>query len=356
MTGPIDFALRPPEINSALMYAGDGSGSMLAAASAWRSLAAELHHCAAAFDSTMTALVDEQWHGPVSASPAAAAAARYTTWLRTTAAWADRTAMRADAAAAAYEAAFAATVPPAVVAANRSELAYLVATNLLGQNTPAIMATQAQYMEMWAQDADAMTSYAAASMAAARLTPAAAPPEVVHPGLTDDPPTPPWQPPEWWTDLINNWGPNSNLVNSIATVVAGFTLPTTYAGLGAGGDAAAAAGDGAAAAADGAAAASADIGAIAGELARATGFGAVTSGAGNATLIGKLAVPQSWTTASEITRVSSAIGTPMVSQGQAAAPGMPGMPMANMSSRAIGRHAPQYGFRPQIITRPPSAG
>lgn len=270
MTDPTDFALRPPEINSALMYAGDGSGSMLAAASAWRSLAAELNHCAAAFDSTMTALVDEQWHGPVSASPAAAAAGRYTTWLRTTAAWADRTAMRADAAAAAYEAAFAATVPPAVVAANRSELAYLVATNLLGQNTPAIMATQAQYIEMWAQDADAMTTYAAASMAAARLTPAAAPPEVVNPGLTDDPLTPAWQPPEWWTDFINNWGPNSNFVNSIATMAAGFALPSTYSGLSAGGDAAAAAGDGAAAAADGAAAAGADT---AGELSRVTGLG-----------------------------------------------------------------------------------
>ncbi|ORV53388.1 hypothetical protein AWC05_19945 [Mycobacterium florentinum] len=335
------------------MYAGNGSGSMLAAASAWRSLAAELHHTASAFASTITALVDEHWHGPASASPAAAAAARYTRWMKSTAAWADRTAMQADAAAVAYETAFAATVPPAVVAANRSELAYLVATNLLGQNTPAIMATQAQYIEMWAQDADAMTGYAVASMAAAQLTPAVVPPKVANPGLTDDPPAPPWQPPQWWTDFINNWGPNSNLVNSLATMVSGFALPTTYAGLSGSGDVAAAAGDGAAAAAD---AAAVDTGAIGAELARATGFGAVAAGTGNAMPIGKLAVPQSWTTAAEITRVVTPIGTPLVAPPHEAAAGMPAMPIANVGGRNVARHAPQYGFRPQIVTRPPSAG
>jgi PPE family len=31
-------------------------------------------------------------------------------------------------------------------------LASLVATNIVGQNTPAIAATEAQYAEMWAQD------------------------------------------------------------------------------------------------------------------------------------------------------------------------------------------------------------
>lgn len=50
-----------------------------------------------------------------------------------------------------------------MVAANRALLAALVATNFLGINTPAIMATEAHYMEMWAQDAMAMYAYAAAS-------------------------------------------------------------------------------------------------------------------------------------------------------------------------------------------------
>jgi len=56
-----------------------------------------------------------------------------------------------------------ATIPRPVMTANRVQLAHLVATNLLGQNTPAIAATETQYEEMWAQDAAAMFGYAAAS-------------------------------------------------------------------------------------------------------------------------------------------------------------------------------------------------
>lgn len=38
----MDFGVLPPEINSGRMYAGPGSGPMMAAAAAWDSLAAEL--------------------------------------------------------------------------------------------------------------------------------------------------------------------------------------------------------------------------------------------------------------------------------------------------------------------------
>ncbi|MGH3632814.1 MAG: PPE family protein, partial [Mycobacterium sp.] len=65
--------------------------------------------------------------------------------------------------------------PPPVVAANRAQLTALIATNVLGQNTPAIAATEAQYWEMWAQDAAAMYGYAGSSAAASQLTPFAAP-------------------------------------------------------------------------------------------------------------------------------------------------------------------------------------
>jgi PPE-repeat protein len=79
---------------------------------------------------------------------------------------------QAQAAAAAYAEAFAMTVPPMVIAANRAQLMMLVATNFFGQNTPAIAANWAHYFEMWAQDAAAMFGYAANSAAAtAQVTP-----------------------------------------------------------------------------------------------------------------------------------------------------------------------------------------
>jgi PPE-repeat protein len=112
----------------------------------------------------------------------AAAVAPYVTWLGATGEQAEQTAAQATAAAGAYETAFAATVPPPMVAANRSLLALLVATNVLGQNTPAIAATEAHYGEMWAQDAAAMYGYAGASATASQMTPFTTPPQTTNPG------------------------------------------------------------------------------------------------------------------------------------------------------------------------------
>jgi PPE-repeat protein len=63
-------------------------------------------------------------------------------------------------------------------------LAALVATNIVGQNTPAIAATEAQYAEMWAQDAAAMYGYAGASAAATTVTPFNPPPPTTNPAGT----------------------------------------------------------------------------------------------------------------------------------------------------------------------------
>jgi hypothetical protein len=62
----------------------------------------------------------------------------YASWLSATGEQvkqAARAARQASAAAAAYEAAFGATVPPALVTENRAVLTSLVATNIFGQNT-----------------------------------------------------------------------------------------------------------------------------------------------------------------------------------------------------------------------------
>ena len=170
----LDFGLLPPEINSGRMYSGPGPGPLLAAAEAWDSLASDLGFASTGYGSTLSELTSDAYVGPTS-SAMMAAVTPYVNWLSTTAAQAEETANQARAAVAAYEAAFAMTVPPPAIAANRALLMALIATNFLGQNTPAIMATEALYVEMWAQDAAAMYSYAAASAAAALMTPFAAP-------------------------------------------------------------------------------------------------------------------------------------------------------------------------------------
>ena len=151
----MDFAILPPEINSGRMYAGPGSGPMLAAAAAWDGLAMDLQSAAASDGSVISGLTTGPWLGPASAAMLAAAGP-YMEWMSTTAAQAEQAATQAKAAAAAYEVAFAATVAPPVIEANRALLQALVATNLFGQNALAIAATEILYAEMWAQDATAM--------------------------------------------------------------------------------------------------------------------------------------------------------------------------------------------------------
>src|SRR3984957_5893730 len=168
MSAVFDFGAFPPEVNSARMYAGPGSTSLRSAAAAWNDLASELRSQAANYTSIVSNLTAEGWRGQASTAMAAAAAP-YTAWMNTTAAQAEQTANQAMASASAYEAAFGMTVPPTVIAANRTQLASLVATNLLGQNGPAIAVTEAQYGHMWAQDAAAMYGYAAQSATATKV-------------------------------------------------------------------------------------------------------------------------------------------------------------------------------------------
>ena len=170
----MDFGALPPEINSARMYSGNTADSMLTAAAAWDKVADDLYCAAASYQSIITSLTDEDWRGPASDSMAAAVGP-YMSWLTSTAGQAEAIANQARAAASAYETAFAAVVPPPVIQANRARLAQLIAGNVVSQDTPAITAVDAEYGEMWAQDASTMYDYAAASATAATLTPLAPP-------------------------------------------------------------------------------------------------------------------------------------------------------------------------------------
>ena len=175
----MDYGALPPEINSGRMYSGPGSMPMRAASAAWNLLAAELESAATQYQSTID-ILDDEWLGPTSATMAAAVDP-YIAWMTATGALAGQTAAQASDAATAYEAAFAMTVPPMEVAANRAQLAMLVATNVIGQNTPAIAVNEAMYGEMWAQDAAAMYGYAGSSAAASAVKPFTQAPETSNP-------------------------------------------------------------------------------------------------------------------------------------------------------------------------------
>lgn len=169
----VDFAVLPPEVISAQIHTGPGATSMLAAAAAWERLAGELHSTAFDYGSVIAEL-SESWAGPSSVSMAVASAP-FVVWISTTAAQAEEAATKARAAAGAYEAVFAAVVPPADIAVNRTRLSSLLATNIFGQNGAAIAATEAEYEQMWSQDVAAMFAYAGASAAAGELAPFAEP-------------------------------------------------------------------------------------------------------------------------------------------------------------------------------------
>lgn len=168
----------PPEVISGLMYTGPGSGPMLAAAAAWDGLAGELHTTAVGFQSAVSALT-ATWLGP-SALAMASASAPYVAWLHASATQAEMVAMQAKAAASAFDTAFAATVPPPVIAANRAQLMVLVATNILGQNTAAIAANEAEYAAMWAQDVAMFAAYTVSSLSAIQMKPFDPPPKTTN--------------------------------------------------------------------------------------------------------------------------------------------------------------------------------
>ncbi|MEB3030508.1 PPE family protein [[Mycobacterium] nativiensis] len=176
----VDFGALPPEVNSARMYAGPGTGSLLAAAGSWRGLAGELGVAASSYQAVITDLTGQSWFGPASASMAAAATP-YADWLGTTATLADQAASRLMLAVSDFEQTFAAMVPPPAIAVNRTRLAALVAANVFGQNAAEIAATEADYGQMWVQDAMAMYGYAARSAAATTMTPFTAPPAIANP-------------------------------------------------------------------------------------------------------------------------------------------------------------------------------
>src|SRR6202034_253502 len=113
-----DFASRPPELHSALIYYGAGAGPLMAASSAFNNLSSELTSNAASYQSVISQLTGSEWTGP-SSEAMAAAAEPYIAWLTTTSGQLQEAATQAMSSAAAYQTAYSSSIPPATVLANR---------------------------------------------------------------------------------------------------------------------------------------------------------------------------------------------------------------------------------------------
>jgi PPE-repeat protein len=407
----LDFGALPPEVNSAKMYMGPGSSSFQVAASAWNSLAAELQSAAQGYETTISQLASEGWNGPASTAMASAVQP-YITWMQEAATQAEQAATQAQAAVAAYEQAFASTVAPPLVAANRAETAAAVQANVFGQYTPLIMQLEAQYGQMWAQDAAAMYGYAGQSAAASKVTPFTPPASTTNPGgtanqsaavaaatgnsaatntqsvlskLTSTMPnslqslaSPAATPAATLTPLQEIYAflfGTSVLPTNLSAFVGNYSpyaslfyntegLPYFSVGMGnfgvqiakssgmLGGAAPAAA----APALKGLGGLGAGLGSGGGAAAHSVS--AISGGAGS---VGKLAVPASWIGGSPavspqgVQLVSSVSAAP-----EAAANGggnlLGGMPLAGGRSGFGNGLGPRYGFKPTVMPRPPSAG
>ncbi|HME17145.1 MAG TPA: PPE family protein [Mycobacterium sp.] len=411
----MDFGALPPEINSARMYAGPGSSSLQAAASAWNGLAAELSSAATGYDTVVTQLASDEWTGPASTSMASAAQ-QYVSWLSTTSAQAEQAATQARTAAAAYEQALAATVPPPLVAANRAETAAYTQANVFGQYTPTIAQLEAQYGEMWAQDSSAMYGYAGQSAAAAQVTPFASPTATTDPAGTSAQAAAVSSATassgasssqsilqELTSMLQSNLqglsaptsaattAPTETLLQSLYAFIFGTsTLPTNlsafvssyspyasffynteglpYFSVGMGNFGVQMAKTlgalgGAAPAAAGAGAAAGGLGGLGGMLGGGAGGAVgpgVAAGLGNAGSVGKLAVPPSWIGGAPLAAPHAPLPISSVSAAPEGGGGgnlLGGMPLAGAGAGGFGGGAgPRYGFKPTVMSRPPFAG
>lgn len=350
----MDFGALPPEINSARMYGGPGSGPILAAATAWDRLAGELNTAAASYRSVVAGLATDSWRGPSSAMMAGAAS-RYVDWLHTTAGQAEQTAAGVRAAAGAYQMAWAATVSPPLIAANRLTLTALIATNFFGQNSPAIAATEADYERMWAQDAVAMHSYAASASSASTLPPFTAPPAVATPAAATQP-TQAVDPSTLLSLALDVPSLTSAAASTTSSSFSGIAIQTTNHAL----------------AVNAMRDEQQGIGPFIADAVRpptvpapATVTGpAVSALTGRASLVGSLSVPQGWSAVEAVAPpapaalASTANSSPLTARTTSAAlpPGVFGEAMLGTLAGRGANNAAAKLRRPSVIPRSPAAG
>lgn len=149
----------PPEVNAGQLMLGDQGASIEAAAIAYDVLAAALMAEAAQMAATTGSAAADGFIG-AGGTAMMATAVPYIAALQTLAAWVEQSAASAAAILQAYVTAKAAMVQVPVCETNRVSQAGFVATNIIGQNTPAIIALDMEYFDMfWPLNASNMGGY-----------------------------------------------------------------------------------------------------------------------------------------------------------------------------------------------------
>ena len=150
----------PPEVNAfRLTMAGAGPTAHVSQVAAFETAA--VTHTQQATQMAATAAATATSFVGAGGQAMLQCAAQQSTWMQTAGAFAQKSAATITEGTRQYGTAAASTIPFPTVVANRVREATLEATNIIGQNTPAIAEANAEYAEYWGQNAGAMMGYLA---------------------------------------------------------------------------------------------------------------------------------------------------------------------------------------------------